>query len=97
MKKYQNIIKDVLEQHPQSRDCDLSLIYRTYSEIEDLCAYDSFKSVLLKIREKKLPSFDTISRLGRLIKKENPELRGSDYLDRMNFKQAKARKDLDYE
>ena len=84
--KYYPIVKRVLEKNPKSRDCDLSLIFRTYSEIEDLCAHDSFLSVLNKIRDKKLPSFDTVTRIGRKVKEENPELRGNNYIDRKTVK-----------
>lgn len=86
--KYYDIVKRVLENFPKSRDCDLSLIYRTYSEINDFCGYDTFRSVMLQIRDKKLPSMDTVTRIGRKVKEQYPNLRGNDTSKKVEYVQG---------
>ncbi len=97
MKKYLPIIKEVLEESETSRNDDLVLAYRVFEKIDSQIVTMNLGAVLRRIKDKQIPSFDTCTRLSRKLKQENPDLRGSQYNDRMNFKQQKCKQDLGYE
>lgn len=77
-----------------ARDCDVTLY---------ICILKMFNSqhitaiqMMYDVKNKKLPSYDTISRLRRKVQEENEMLRGNIWARRHNEKQEKAKSDLGY-
>ena len=97
MNKWLPIIEGVLIESELARDNDLVLAYKVFEKISSNIVTMNLGAILRRIENKEIPSFDTISRLGRKLKKENENLRGKTYQERLIHKQAKARKDLNYD
>jgi len=95
--KLKERIKRVLEDRPTLRDSDELLINWVLIDLGCMPAQWTLFDYLHSVKSKELPSFDTITRLGRLIKKENPHLRGKEYILRQTKKQEKAKKDMGYD
>lgn len=93
---YLTIVEEVLREKPETRDCDELLTREVYRSISPNLLAMSYVAVNERVRQKKLPSVDTISRLGRKLKLENEELRGKEYLERQLYKTKKALTDLNY-
>ena len=89
-------ILDVLITLETSRDNDNILIHKVLSNLGFKTTTETLWEYLRRVDNKMLPSFDTITRLGRLIKKESPHLRGKEYILRQTKKQEKALSDMNY-
>lgn len=89
-------ILDVLIMNETTRDDDGRLIYYTLIKLGHNCAELNIHNYLLGVRSKEIPPMETICRLGRLIKKQSPHLRGKEYILRQTKKQEKALSDMGY-
>ncbi len=96
MKKYLPIIKEVLEESETSRSNDRVLVYYVYEKINTNIPAMSYAAVMRRVENKELPCADTVTRIGRKLKKENPELEG-DKAKRVIYKQQKCKQDLGYD
>lgn len=65
-------IRHCLETYPATRDSDRILYYELlkYMGNGDITVYDM-------LFDRKIPNYDSVSRIRRMIQKESPELRGS--------------------
>jgi hypothetical protein len=83
------LVRQLLEQYPQTRDNDnllMSLIWRKESNLFNFYS---------RLESGKLTSPETIRRCRQSLQKANPELRGKMYELRQKH-QAKVKKDLGY-
>jgi len=93
---YKEIVKDTLAQFEETRDCDQKLYAFTLTKFKfDVKKATAFE-LIKKVRAKKLPSLDTVTRLRRMIQMDNPSLRGNEYEARHGNKIQKALTDLGY-
>lgn len=85
-------IKGILEDHPATRDCDLSLINvlaRDYHRGRQVYLHE----ILKYIKTGLFPSFSSIYRLRRKVQQLHPELRGTKETQR-GLLEEKTRKDM---
>jgi hypothetical protein len=77
-----------------TRDCDLLLYCQILkmNDAENTPAWWLFQ----KIKAGKLPSFDSVTRIRRMVQLCEPTLRGELWVERHTKKQQKAKNDLGY-
>lgn len=78
-KTLQGLVKQVLQQYPETRDDDRILEMKIWFIFAEKHPDKKFSELYLANR---LPLADTISRAGRKIKENCPELRGEHYAER---------------
>ena len=83
-KNLQDIVKRVLQEYPATRDDDRRLEMKIWFIFAEKHPDKKFSELYLA---NKLPLADTISRLGRKIKENCPELRGEHYAERKGQEQ----------
>ena len=83
-KNLQDIVKRVLQEYPATRDDDRRLEITIWMMFAKQHPGKLFSELYLA---NKLPLADTISRLGRKIKENCPELRGEHYAERKGQEQ----------
>lgn len=89
-----NKVTLVLIENITARDCDVTLyigILKMYGVL-----YISAMQLLWDVKDGRVPSYDTITRLRRKVQEENESLRGDIWRKRHFEKQQKAKKDLGY-
>ena len=73
-KLLQPIVTEILKTNPDTREDDMLLVSavfdRLYKGLNDM----SFRYIIERRKELKLPTFESISRVRRMIQKENPKL-----------------------
>ena len=75
IKKTEEIVKDVLNRFPETREDDFVLIYAVYREINyNVATVDRFSEIMLNHAKYKFPSFRSITRSRRKIFEKHPEL-----------------------
>lgn len=74
----QEVVRNVLETKPYTRNSDDGLIYEVCKKINPLCANLTFEIVIKNRKSLGLPAFETIRRTGQKMREQNPELRGND-------------------
>ena len=80
--KIESVVEDVLRKHECTRGDNFSLIYYTYEKMlpsqnkKKISDFEnvSFKTMLLKEKEKGYPSFESITRARRKLQNQYPEL-----------------------
>ena len=97
MKNHNQIKMDVtlaLIQDAKTRDCDILL----YSEIlrKQGKLFISAGDLMHQVKNGELPSYDSVSRIRRMVQMQNENLRGKEWAKRHIEKQNKAKKDLGY-
>lgn len=81
IKKTKDIVKEMLETIPRTRDDDAILVCMVFDKLGKNWRLP-FGDVMLEVSKGRLPSFETISRCRRKIQEEFPELRGEIYEQR---------------
>lgn len=82
MKTYYDQVKSILTFYPETRDDDMKL-YAKFLEMGDLVSkYETFYDVLNNAKQRKLPSYEGITRSRRRIQELEPALRGTKYAHR---------------
>ena len=93
---YKEIVHTILSADEDSRDDDNRLYAAVLAELNVSVYSLTVFELLRDVRDKKLPSLDTISRLRRLTQMNYPNLRGNEYNERHGIKVEKALTDLGY-
>jgi len=73
--KVEDIVYQVLQEVPETRDDDFVLVAETYNRINPEIKYCNFNEVMLAHKELKLPYFESISRARRRLQNIFEELR----------------------
>lgn len=79
MKNYYNIVKRILTDNSETRDDDMYLYALVVAESGLVGVDEPFYSVLAAAKEKKLPSYESVSRARRKVQEKEPDLRGHRY------------------
>lgn len=74
LKTIQQKVEEILKQYPGTRDDDRELIQVYYGKYHNIDYYTPFGAV---IKNKKLPSFESIRRCRQKVQELNEDLRGS--------------------
>ena len=74
LKTIQQKVEEILKQYPGTRDDDRELIQVYYGKYHNIDYYTPFGAV---IKNKKLPSFESIRRTRQKVQSENESLRGT--------------------
>lgn len=69
-----NIVKDVLVNHKQARDSDMTLYVKVCERMNGDVLGKPFCFVLLNLKDLNLPNFETVRRARQKIQAECPEL-----------------------
>jgi len=95
IKQIKEQVTNALTLKPTTRDCDIAL----YCEILQANGVDNLPAWWLfqKVKNGAFPSFDSVTRIRRMVQMAEPTLRGNLWVERHTTKQQKARKDLGYE
>ena len=83
MKDLNEIVKKILEEHPEARDDDFKVIGYVVKEMSPTAMKLNFGQVLWNHNKLNLPSFETIRRTRQKLQHDIPELRGNVYKERM--------------
>ena len=78
LKTIQQKVEEILRQYPGTRNDDRELIQVYYGKYEGIDYYTPFGAVL---RNKNLPSFESIRRTRQKLQSENEDLRGDKYTE----------------
>lgn len=76
IKKTKDIVKEMLETIPRTRDDDAILVCMVFDKLGKNWRLP-FADIMLEVSKGRLPSFETITRCRRKIQEEFPELRGT--------------------
>lgn len=83
MKDLNEIVKKILEEHPEARDDDFKVIGYVVKQMSPDAMKLNFGQVLWNHNKLNLPSFETIRRTRQKLQHDIPELRGNVYKERM--------------
>lgn len=83
MKDLNEIVKRILEEHPEARDDDFKVIGYVVKKMSPDAMKLNFGQVLWNHNKLGLPNFETIRRTRQKLQQDNPELRGNVYKERM--------------
>lgn len=70
----QDIIKQVLTDHPETRNDDDLLCYKVYESMLPGCGGMLYRAVVLNRKAYKLPAYETVRRTRQKLQREYPEL-----------------------
>lgn len=76
IKTYKQLVKEMLEAYPYTRNNDIALMQEVVHTKGYNIANISALDLLVLMKERKIPSWKSISRLRRMVVKENPHLKG---------------------
>lgn len=93
---YIQTVKDLLIEKEALRDNDQNLYIQVLAKYSFDVRSRSSLDLITKVKDKSLPSLDSITRLRRRVQQQNPLLRGKEYEKRHGVKQDKALSDLGY-
>ena len=91
-----NLVKEVLEKYPETRDDDNMLLFRFWeTEKPDLDAflYEGFKNMVIS---GELSHFESIRRNRQILQNEYPHLQGKRYMKRITKEQEETKADIGY-
>ena len=77
IEKFKNVVEKVLKENPATRDNDNLLYLKTIETIKPGSSNFSMKTILMNLKEYKLPQFETVRRSRQHLQANNKELRGS--------------------
>ncbi len=80
--EYYETIKNVLTDHPETRDDDMKLYAIVVHYRTGMSSTIGFYSALWNHDAYHLPSYDSVTRIRRKVQQEHEELRGEKYKDR---------------
>lgn len=78
IKETHNLVKQILEKVPQTRNSDMLLYYHVCLEIDRTVLKMPFWMVLLDLKSYGLPPIASVGRARRKLQRECPELRADD-------------------
>ena len=81
-------VKKLLTKYPSLRDNDDKLMANIWCNRIDNLDITTATTVLIMLADRKLPSYESISRCRRKLQEDNPNLRGNKWIQR----QSRARK-----
>ena len=87
--KVAEMVEQALVAYPETRSSDDLLIVHIYRDYYGIQA-DKFINVLVKRKEMKLPSFESIGRARRKLQEQHEFLRGTDYTEDLRMKEQEA-------
>lgn len=76
IKKTSELVKKILETVPETRNSDMLLYYRVCETLNNEALSAPFGMVILELKKRKLPGFETVRRSRQKIQREFPELAG---------------------
>lgn len=91
LKNTKEVVRDVLERIPKTRDSDAILICMVYDKLGKNWKLP-FADIMYEVDQGRLPAFETISRCRRKIQEEFPHLRGT--IQEQRQEQQQIYKDL---
>lgn len=71
------LVKEILERFPATRDNDQLLYYRVCEKINSKALTSNFGYVLLNRKDFMIPTIETVGRCRRKLQEKNPDLRAS--------------------
>ena len=77
MRNYYNLVKQALVENPEARDDDMLLYAMIIAKSDMVKPYEAFYYVLQSAKERKLPSYESVTRARRKVQEQEPELRGT--------------------
>lgn len=92
-----DLVKDLLEQKTQYRDCYYKLLTRVWWDEIKRSKTMTAKEFLTQLRDKQLSHPESIMRVRRKVEKEHEHLRGVTYAARKVNEQNKVKKELGYQ
>ena len=92
--KINDTIEEILFYQKHTRDCDFYL----YNQVLKIYNAQNITAIeLLKaMKNKTIPSFESVSRARRQLQQMRPDLRGEQWLSRQTTLQDKRKKELGY-
>lgn len=78
IKNTSDLVKEILQKVPATRNSDMLLYYHVCLEIDKTVLKLPFWNVLLDLKGHGLPSIETVGRARRKLQRAYPELAGSD-------------------
>jgi len=89
------IVKKILEDYPQTRDCDPKLYIKVVERLNRGALNRPFEEVMFNLKELGLPCFETVRRTRQKLQQEIPELRACDKVqDYRTCQEEKYRKEF---
>lgn len=86
MKKLIEKVKEILEEKPATRDCDIELAKVIWTNQGALdFNYSTAYQLLVKLQHNQLSSLESIGRARRRVEEKYPHLRGTSWLVRHNL------------
>nr|DAQ25193.1 MAG TPA: hypothetical protein [Bacteriophage sp.] len=90
LKTIHDLVKDILEEHPQARDSDNILYYYVCKYIGTKHGFDidkmSLPNFLLNMKNYRLPSIESVGRARRKVVEQHSELKGTDVIQKYRNK-----------
>lgn len=90
LKTIHNLVKNILEEHPQARNSDNILYYHVIKHIGTQKGINidsmSLPNFLLNMKVYHLPSIETVGRARRKVVEQHSELKGTDIIQKYRNK-----------
>lgn len=93
LKKVEQIVKKVLEEHPETRDDDFALLTQVYYEFNPEILGSSFNLVMLGHKEYGLPPFESVTRCRRKLQSKCKALMSSRQIEEARKKEEEVYKE----
>lgn len=92
--KINDLIQEILFYQKHTRDCDFYLYNQVLKQYnaQEITALELLK----RMKNKTIPSFESVSRARRQLQQMRPDLRGDQWLNRQTTAQDKRKKELGY-
>lgn len=81
IKKTSDLVKEILQKVPATRNSDMLLYYHVCLEIDRTVLKLPFWNVLLDLKGHGLPAIESVGRARRKLQRAYPELAGSDQIE----------------
>lgn len=92
-KLLQPIVTEILKTNPDAREDDMLLVSAVFDRLYKGLNEMSFRYIIERRKELGLPTFESISRVRRMIQKENPELASERAVKRREKEEQKYREE----
>ena len=84
MQNYYDQVKDILTRFPSARDDDMILYAQFLYQNNCVGRGELFYKVLVTAKQRKLPSYEGVTRARRKVQEKEPDLRGERYRARQH-------------
>ena len=88
MKDYYTEVKRILTSWPATQDDDMLLYAIFLAEARCVSSSETFYRVMSTAKQRKLPSYESVTRARRKVQEKEPELRGQRYKARQAEEKA---------